>query len=58
VVDALRTAGHRPFEAGRADEGQRLALERDFDLLLLDLGRVQEMHLDHSKVRNCRIMAT
>lgn len=37
VVDALRTAGHRPFEAGRADEGQRLALERDFDLLLLDL---------------------
>lgn len=37
VVDALRAAGHQPFEAARADDAQRLAIERDFDLVLLDL---------------------
>jgi two-component system alkaline phosphatase synthesis response regulator PhoP len=37
VVDALRAAGHQPTEAARADEGLKLALGGDFDLLLLDL---------------------
>lgn len=37
VVDALRAAGHQPFEAVRADDARRLAIERDFDLVLLDL---------------------
>lgn len=37
VVDALRAAGHQPFEAARADDARRLAIERDFDLVLLDL---------------------
>jgi two-component system alkaline phosphatase synthesis response regulator PhoP len=37
VVDALRYAGFEPFEAGTGDEGLRMALELEYDLLLLDL---------------------
>lgn len=37
VVDALRAAGHLPTEAARGDDGLRIALHGDFDLVLLDL---------------------
>lgn len=37
VMDALRAAGHQPTEAARGDDGMRLALSGDFDLVLLDL---------------------
>ncbi len=37
IVDALRFAGYEPLEAGRGREGLKMALEREFDLLLLDL---------------------
>ena len=37
VVDALRAAGHVPTEAARGDDGLRLALHGEFDLVLLDL---------------------
>jgi DNA-binding response OmpR family regulator len=37
IVDALRFAGYSPFEAARGDVGQQMALERSYDLLLLDL---------------------
>ncbi|HEX3999465.1 MAG TPA: response regulator transcription factor [Pirellulales bacterium] len=37
IVDSLRFAGYAPLEAGRGDEGLRMATERNYDLLLLDL---------------------
>ncbi|MGA2617176.1 MAG: response regulator transcription factor [Thermoguttaceae bacterium] len=37
IVDALRYAGYATLEAARGDEGQRLALGCQYDLLLLDL---------------------
>lgn len=37
IVDALRFAGYRVFEADRGDSGRAMALERSYDLLLLDL---------------------
>src|ERR1700704_3244087 len=37
IVDSLRFAGYTPFEAARGDTGLKLALERSYDLLLLDL---------------------
>jgi DNA-binding response OmpR family regulator len=37
IVDALRFAGYGVFEAARGDVGRQMALERSFDLLLLDL---------------------
>jgi len=37
IVDALRGSGYQVSESGRADEGERLALGQDYDLLLLDL---------------------
>jgi DNA-binding response OmpR family regulator len=37
VVDALRFAGYEPLEAACGDEGRKMALERSYDLLLLDL---------------------
>lgn len=37
VMDALRAAGHQPTEAARGDIGLQLALDGDFDLMLLDM---------------------
>jgi DNA-binding response OmpR family regulator len=37
IVDALRFAGYNVFEAARGDIGRQMALERSYDLLLLDL---------------------
>jgi DNA-binding response OmpR family regulator len=37
IVDALRYAGYEPLEAANGDQGRKMALERDYDLLLLDL---------------------
>src|SRR5438105_14281319 len=37
IVDALRFAGYGVFEAARGDVGRQMALERSYDLLLLDL---------------------
>jgi DNA-binding response OmpR family regulator len=37
IVDALRFAGYVPLEAACGDEGRKMALERSYDLLLLDL---------------------
>ncbi len=37
IVDALRFAGYEPLEAGRGQAGLKMALQREFDLLLLDL---------------------
>lgn len=37
IVDALRFAGYVPLEAATGEEGRRMALERSYDLLLLDL---------------------
>jgi DNA-binding response OmpR family regulator len=37
VIDALRAAGHQPTEAARGDDGLRIAMQGDFDLVLLDL---------------------
>jgi len=37
VMDALRAAGHQPSEAPRGDIGLELALNGDFDLVLLDM---------------------
>jgi DNA-binding response OmpR family regulator len=37
IVDALEVAGYATEEAGRGDEGCRLALQSECDLLLLDL---------------------
>jgi DNA-binding response OmpR family regulator len=37
IVDALRFAGYLPLEAANGDLGRKMALERDYDLLLLDL---------------------
>jgi DNA-binding response OmpR family regulator len=37
IVDALRFAGYEPLEAARGREGLKMAIERQFDLLLLDL---------------------
>lgn len=37
IVDALRFAGYVPLEAACGDSGRRMALERSYDLLLLDL---------------------
>jgi DNA-binding response OmpR family regulator len=37
IVDSLRFAGYAPLEAARGDEGLRMATERSYDLLLLDL---------------------
>jgi DNA-binding response OmpR family regulator len=37
IVDALRFAGYGVLEAGQADQGLKLALGAQFDLLLLDL---------------------
>ncbi len=37
VVDALRAAGHVPTEAARGDDGLRVALQGELDLVLLDL---------------------
>lgn len=37
IVDTLRFAGYEPLEASQADQGLRMALSRQFDLLLLDL---------------------
>jgi two-component system, OmpR family, alkaline phosphatase synthesis response regulator PhoP len=37
IVDALRFAGYEALEAGRGRQGMAMALEREFDLLLLDL---------------------
>ena len=37
VVDALRAVGHLPTETARGDDGLRVALNGEFDLVLLDL---------------------
>jgi two-component system alkaline phosphatase synthesis response regulator PhoP len=37
IVDSLRFAGYQPFEAADGKQGMKLALERSYDLLLLDL---------------------
>jgi DNA-binding response OmpR family regulator len=37
IVDALRFAGYAPLEAATGEEGCRMALACDYDLLLLDL---------------------
>ncbi len=37
IVDALRFAGYDVLEAGRGQQGLKMAVERQFDLLLLDL---------------------
>ncbi|MBK9118345.1 MAG: response regulator transcription factor [Phycisphaerales bacterium] len=37
VVDALQIAGYETLEAGRGDTGRQLAVDAEFDLLLLDL---------------------
>ena len=37
IVDALTFAGYRPFEAADGARGLALAVERSYDLLLLDL---------------------
>jgi DNA-binding response OmpR family regulator len=37
IVDALRYAGYAPLEAASGDVGKKMALEREYDLLLLDL---------------------
>jgi DNA-binding response OmpR family regulator len=37
IVDSLRFAGYEPLEAGHGDLGLRMATERSYDLLLLDL---------------------
>ncbi len=37
IVDALRFAGYAVFESARGDTGRQMALERLYDLLLLDL---------------------
>jgi DNA-binding response OmpR family regulator len=37
VVDALTYAGYSVLESGHGDEGCRMALRREFDLLLLDM---------------------
>ena len=37
IVDSLRFAGYAPLEAGHGDLGLRMATERSYDLLLLDL---------------------
>ncbi len=37
IVDALRFAGYEPLEAGRGQQGLKMALQQEFDLLLLDL---------------------
>jgi len=37
IVDSLRFAGYAPLEAGHGDVGLRMATERNYDLLLLDL---------------------
>jgi DNA-binding response OmpR family regulator len=37
IVDSLRFAGYAPLEAGHGDLGLRMATERTYDLLLLDL---------------------
>ncbi|MCE9545495.1 MAG: response regulator transcription factor [Planctomycetia bacterium] len=37
IVDAVRFAGYVPLEAARGDDGLKMAIGRDFDLLLLDL---------------------
>ncbi|MCK4340180.1 MAG: response regulator transcription factor [Phycisphaerae bacterium] len=37
IVDALESAGYETLEAARGDEGCELAVQREFDLLLLDL---------------------
>ncbi len=37
IVDALRFAGYRPFEAARGDLGREMAVANAYDLLLLDL---------------------
>ncbi len=37
IVDALRFAGYGVCEAARGDTGRQMALERPYDLLLLDL---------------------
>jgi len=37
IVDALRFAGYGVLESGNGDQGLQLAVQSDFDLLLLDL---------------------
>jgi DNA-binding response OmpR family regulator len=37
IVDSLRFAGYGVFEAARGDVGRQMAIERPYDLLLLDL---------------------
>ena len=37
IVDAVRYAGYMPLEAAHGDAGLKMALARDYDLLLLDL---------------------
>jgi len=37
IVDGLEMAGYQVLEAGTAREGRALAVQREFDLLLLDL---------------------
>jgi len=37
IVDALTYAGYQVCESGRGDEGLQMAVQRNFDLLLLDL---------------------
>ena len=37
IVDAVRFAGYAPLEAAHGDVGLKMALGRDYDLLLLDL---------------------
>src|SRR5690349_18145796 len=37
IVDALAYAGYQVCEAGRGEEGLQMAVQRTFDLLLLDL---------------------
>jgi two-component system alkaline phosphatase synthesis response regulator PhoP len=37
IVDALQMAGYETLEAARGDSGRELAIQQEFDLLLLDL---------------------
>ncbi len=55
VVDALAYAGYTVLEAGDGDEGCRMAVRRDFDLLLLDMVLPGKTGLDILReVRNVR----
>ncbi len=46
IVDALQIAGYETLEAARGDAGREMAVQQEFDLLLLDLVLPQVSGLD------------